>query len=67
MEQNGEGRVFDRLQRRETLSKANDFLKSKQLRPRGGGQGFESSLGKDQAFGMVVGFTQRARWPNDPR
>ena len=47
------------------LAKANDYLKSKQLRPEAAGAD-SVVLGKDQAFGMVVGFTQRAL-PNDPR
>jgi len=47
------------------LSRANAFLKSKHLTPEPDGPD-SIVLGKDQAFGMVVGFTQR-RLPNDPR
>ena len=47
------------------LAKAKDFLKSKQLLPEPDGTD-SVVLGKDQAFGMVVGFTQRAL-SNDPR
>ena len=64
MEQNGEG-AYSIVFKTRDLSKANDFLKSKQLRPEAAGKD-SIVLGKDQAFGMVVGFTQRAL-PNDPR
>jgi hypothetical protein len=64
MEQNGEG-VYSLIFKTRDLAKANDFLKSKQLRPEPDGTD-SVVLGKDQAFGMVVGFTQRAL-PNDPR
>jgi len=64
MEQNGEG-VYSLVFKTRDLAKANDFLKSKQLRPEVAGAD-SIVLGKEQAFGMVVGFTQRAL-PNDPR
>jgi catechol 2,3-dioxygenase-like lactoylglutathione lyase family enzyme len=64
MEQNGEG-VYSIVFKTRDLAKANDFLKSKQLRPDAAGTD-SIVLGKDQAFGMVVGFTQRTL-PNDPR
>jgi catechol 2,3-dioxygenase-like lactoylglutathione lyase family enzyme len=64
MEQNGEG-AYSIVFKTRDLSKANDFLKSKQLRPEAAGKD-SIVLGKDQAFGMVVGFTQHAL-PNDPR
>jgi catechol 2,3-dioxygenase-like lactoylglutathione lyase family enzyme len=64
MEQNGEG-VYSIVFKTRDLAKANDFLKSKQLRPEPDGTD-SVVLGKDQAFGMMVGFTQRAL-PNDPR
>jgi len=64
MEQNGEG-IYSVTFATSDLARANAFLKSKQLRPEP--EGPESIvLGKDQAFGMVVGFTQR-KLPNDPR
>jgi hypothetical protein len=64
MEQNGEG-VYSLMFKTRDLAKASDFLKSKQLRPEPDGTD-SVVLGKDQAFGMVVGFTQRSL-PNDPR
>jgi hypothetical protein len=64
MEQNGEG-VYSIVFKTRDLAKANDFLKSKQLPPEPDGTD-SVVLGKDQAFGMVVGFTQRSL-PNDPR
>ena len=64
MDQNGEG-VYSIVLKTRDLAKANDFLKSKGLRPEAAGAD-SIALGKDQAFGMVVGFTQRAL-PNDPR
>jgi hypothetical protein len=64
MEDNGEG-IYSVTFKTHDLAKANAFLKSKQLRPEA--DGAESIvLGKDQAFGMVMGFTQRML-PNDPR
>jgi extradiol dioxygenase family protein len=64
MEQNGEG-IYCVTFRTNDLARASAFLKSKQLRPDPDGPD-SIVLGKDQAFGMVVGFTQR-RLPNDPR
>jgi catechol 2,3-dioxygenase-like lactoylglutathione lyase family enzyme len=64
MDQNGEG-VYSLMFKTRDLAKASDFLKSKGLRPEAAGTD-SIALGKDQAFGMVVGFTQRAL-PNDPR
>jgi len=64
MEQNGEG-IYSLFFKTRDLAKANDFLKSKQLRPEAAGAN-SIVVGKDQAFGMVVGFTERAL-PNDPR
>lgn len=64
MEQNGEG-IYSLIFKTANLGKANDFLKSKQMRPVQDGAD-TVILGKDQAFGMVVGFTQRML-PNDPR
>ena len=64
MEQNGEG-VYSLFFKTRDLAKATEFLKSKQLRPEAAGKD-SIVLGKDQAFGMVVGFTERAL-PNDPR
>jgi hypothetical protein len=64
MEQNGEG-VYSLVFKTRDLANANAFLKSKQLRPEPDGTD-SVVLGKDQAFGMVVGFTQRSL-PNDPR
>lgn len=64
MESNGEG-IYSVTFTTRDLARANAFLKSKQLRPEP--DGTESIvLGKDQAFGMVVGFTQR-KLPNDQR
>jgi catechol 2,3-dioxygenase-like lactoylglutathione lyase family enzyme len=64
MEQNGEG-VYSVTFATADLQRANAFLKSKQLRPEP--EGKETvTLAKDQAFGMVVGFTER-KLPNDPR
>jgi extradiol dioxygenase family protein len=64
MEQNGEG-IYSVMFKTSDLAKAGAFLKSKQLRPEP--DGTESIvLGKDQAFGMVVGFTHRTL-PNDAR
>jgi extradiol dioxygenase family protein len=64
MEDNGEG-IYSVTFTTRDLAQATAFLKSKQLRPEP--EGTDSIvLGKDQAFGMVVGFTQR-KLPNDPR
>jgi catechol 2,3-dioxygenase-like lactoylglutathione lyase family enzyme len=64
MEQNGEG-IYSVTFKTKDLRRAEDFLKSKQLRPASDGAD-SIVLGKDQAFGMVVGFTGRAL-ANDPR
>jgi extradiol dioxygenase family protein len=64
MEENGEG-ICSVTFRTNDLARASGFLRSKQLRPEPDGRD-SIVLGKDQAFGMVVGFTQR-RLPNDPR
>ena len=64
MDQNGEG-IYSVMFATRDLSRANAFLKSKHLTPEPDGPD-SIVLGKDQAFGMVVGFTQR-RLPNDPR
>jgi extradiol dioxygenase family protein len=64
MEANGEG-IYSVTFATRDLARTTAFLKSKQLQPEP--DGAESIvLGKDQAFGMVVGFTER-RLPNDPR
>jgi hypothetical protein len=64
MEANGEG-IYSVTFATRDLARANTFLKSKQLRPEP--EGAESLvLGKDQAFGMVVKFTER-KIPDDPR
>lgn len=64
MEANGEG-IHSVTFATHDLARANAFLKSKQLRPEP--DGAESIVvGKDQAFGMVVRFTER-KLPNDPR
>jgi hypothetical protein len=47
------------------VGRAAEFLKSRGLRPEPDG-GESIALGPDQAFGMVIGFTER-RLPNDPR
>jgi hypothetical protein len=64
MEQNGEG-IYSVTFATADLQRASAFLKSRQLRPEP--EGKETIvLDKDQAFGMVVGFTER-KLPNDPR
>jgi len=64
MEANGEG-IFSVTFATRDLPRAAAFLKSKQLRPEP--EGTDSIVvSKEQAFGMVVGFTQR-KLPNDPR
>lgn len=64
MELNGEG-IYSVTFATRDLARADAFLKSKQQRP--DPEGADSiSLGKDQAFGMVVKFTER-KIPNDPR
>jgi extradiol dioxygenase family protein len=64
MEANGEG-IFSVTFATRDLARAAAFLKSKQLRPEPEGTD-TVVLSKDQAFGMVVGLTQR-KLPNDPR
>jgi glyoxalase/bleomycin resistance protein/dioxygenase superfamily protein len=64
LEQNGEG-IYSLTFKTRDLRRAADFLKSKQLRPEPDGAD-SIALGKEQAFGMVIRFTQRAL-PNDPR
>ncbi len=64
MEENGEG-IYALTFKTRDLAKACDFLRSNGLRPDPDGAD-SIVLGKDQAFGMVVGFTRRTL-PNDPR
>lgn len=64
LEQNGEG-FHSLIFKTKDLGKAQDFLKAKNHRPEPDGTD-AIVLGPDQAFGMVVGFTQRTL-PNDPR
>ncbi len=64
LEQNGEG-IYSLIFKTTDLGQAQDFLTSKQHQPEPDGAD-TIILGKDQAFGMVVGFTQR-RLPNDVR
>jgi catechol 2,3-dioxygenase-like lactoylglutathione lyase family enzyme len=64
MEANGEG-IYSVTFATRDLGRANAFLKSKGLRPEP--EGADSIvLGNEQAFGMVVRFTDRSL-PNDPR
>lgn len=64
LEKNGEG-IYSLIFKTKDLNKACDFLKTKKMRPEP--EGADSVvLGPDQAFGMVVGFTQRVL-PHDPR
>ncbi len=61
---NGEG--FHSLTfKTRNLARAAEFLRSKGMRPEAAGTS-TVVLGADQAFGMVVGFTERTL-PNDPR
>jgi extradiol dioxygenase family protein len=64
MERNGEG-VHSLTFKSRDLTMATDFLKSKGMQPQADGAD-SIVLDKDQAFGMVIGFT-RAALPNDPR
>ncbi|MGO9451806.1 MAG: VOC family protein [Candidatus Binataceae bacterium] len=64
LERNGEG-VHSLTFKTKDLARAAEFLNSKGMRPEADGAD-SILLGKDQAFGMVIGFTQRAI-PNDPR
>jgi catechol 2,3-dioxygenase-like lactoylglutathione lyase family enzyme len=61
---NGDG-IHSLIFKTSDLERAHDFLVSKQMRPEADGAD-TIVLGPDQAFGMVVGFTNRAI-PNDPR
>ena len=64
LERNGEG--FHALTfKTRNLARAAEFLKSKQMRPEADGKD-SIVLGPDQAFGMVVRFTER-KLPNDLR
>lgn len=64
LEKNGEG-VHALTFKTRNLAKATDFLKSKQLKPEADGAS-AVALGREQAFGMVIGFTERPI-PGDPR
>ncbi|HLW69683.1 MAG TPA: VOC family protein [Candidatus Binataceae bacterium] len=64
LEENGEG-IHALVFKTGNLSRARDFLRSKELRPQIDGEG-ALVLDRDQAFGMVIGFTERPL-PNDPR
>jgi len=64
MEQNGEG-IYAITFKTKSVKRAQDFLESKHQSPAADGAD-TIVLGKEQAFGMVVGFTERAL-PNDPR
>jgi hypothetical protein len=64
LEKNGEG-VHALTFKTRDLRKASEFLRDRKLRPTlDGGNG--QVLDADQAFGMVIGFTERVI-PNDPR
>ena len=64
LERNGEG-FFALTFKTRNLSKATEFLKSRQMLPEREGDD-SIVLGPDQAFGMTIGFTERSM-PNDPR
>ena len=64
LEKNGEG-IYSLIFKTNNLSQAQDFLRSKQHQPEQDGPD-TIVLGADQAFGMLLGFTQRDL-PNDPR
>jgi len=64
LEQNGEG-IHSLIFKTTDLGRARDFLKAKRLQPEPDGAD-AIVLGPDQAFGMVLGFTQRVL-PHDPR
>ena len=64
LEQNGEG-IYSLIFKTADLGQAQAFLKSKQQLPEED-DADTIIVGPDQAFGMVVGFTQRML-PNDPR
>ena len=63
LERHGEG-FFGVTFKTRNLAKASDYLKSKQMKPQTDGPNI--ALGREQAFGMVIGFTERPL-PNDPR
>ena len=64
LEKNGEG-IYSLVFKTANLGRAQEFLRAKQMRPEP--EGTDSIiLGPDQAYGMVLGFTERAL-PNDPR
>ena len=64
LEKNGEG-LFAMTFQSKDLGKAQEFLKSKGVTPAAEGK-HGIAIGADQAFGMTVGFTDRAV-PGDPR
>jgi catechol 2,3-dioxygenase-like lactoylglutathione lyase family enzyme len=64
MEQNGEG-IHALTFKTRDLNRASEFLRSRGLRPQTDGAG-SLSLSADQAFGMVIGFTDQPL-PQDPR
>jgi catechol 2,3-dioxygenase-like lactoylglutathione lyase family enzyme len=64
LEKNGEG-IYSLVFKTNNLRKAQEFLKAQHLQPEPDGAD-SIVLGPDQAFGMVIGFTQRTL-PNDPR
>jgi catechol 2,3-dioxygenase-like lactoylglutathione lyase family enzyme len=64
LERHGEG-FFGVTFKIQNLAKAMEFLKSKQLKPESDGPN-SIALGREQAFGMVISFTER-QLPNDPR
>jgi catechol 2,3-dioxygenase-like lactoylglutathione lyase family enzyme len=64
LELNGEG-IYSVTFATRNLARARAFLESKQLRPEPDGAA-SIILGQDQAFGMMVRFTERSI-PNDPR
>lgn len=64
LERNGEG-IHALTFKTRSLQRAGEFLRDKKLQPAADAAG-SIVLGADQAFGMVIGFTERAI-PNDPR
>jgi catechol 2,3-dioxygenase-like lactoylglutathione lyase family enzyme len=64
LEQNGEG-IHALTFKTRNLKSATEFLRSRGLRPETDAAG-SISLGADQAFGMVIGFTDQPL-PHDPR
>ena len=63
LEKNGEG-IHALVFKTRNVARASDFLKSKGMRPERDGDSI--SMGRDQCFGMVVGFSERPL-PGDPR